>query len=52
MNCSLDLTLSAFIVPLFEDNRGIINKQTINRMKDGVMIINTSPGPLIVEQDL
>ncbi len=38
--------------PLFEDNIGMINKNTISRMKDGVIIINTSRGPLIVEEDL
>lgn len=38
--------------PLFESTRGIINKDSIAKMKDGVMIINTSRGPLIVEQDL
>ncbi|HHY81178.1 MAG TPA: D-2-hydroxyacid dehydrogenase [Clostridiales bacterium] len=38
--------------PLFESTRGMINKDTIARMKDGVMIINTSRGPLIVEEDL
>ena len=38
--------------PLFASNRGLINKDTIAKMKDGVKIINTSRGPLIVEQDL
>lgn len=38
--------------PLFESNRGIINKNSIAKMKDGVMILNNSRGPLIVEQDL
>lgn len=38
--------------PLFEATKGIINKQNIQKMKDGVMIINTSRGPLIVEEDL
>ncbi len=38
--------------PLFPDTEGIINKDTIAKMKDGVMIINDSRGPLIVEQDL
>ena len=38
--------------PLFPATRGIINKESIARMKDGVIIINTSRGPLIVEQDL
>jgi glycerate dehydrogenase len=39
-------------VPLFEDTREIINKQSIVTMKDGVILINTSRGPLINEQDL
>ena len=38
--------------PLFPDREGIINKDTIAKMKDGVMIINDPRGPLIVEQDL
>jgi glycerate dehydrogenase len=38
--------------PLFPDTEGIINKNTIAKMKDGVMIINDSRGPLIVEEDL
>ncbi|WP_313758095.1 D-2-hydroxyacid dehydrogenase [Tissierella sp.] len=38
--------------PLFPETKGIINKDTINKMKDGVMIINTSRGQLIVEEDL
>lgn len=38
--------------PLFEETKGIINKNSISKMKDGVMIINTSRGPLIVEDDL
>lgn len=38
--------------PLFPFTRGIINRDTISRMKDGVMIINTSRGPLIAEEDL
>lgn len=38
--------------PLFPETKGIINKDTIAKMKDGVMIINTSRGPLIVEEDL
>ncbi|HEY8804020.1 MAG TPA: D-2-hydroxyacid dehydrogenase [Clostridium sp.] len=38
--------------PLFESTRGIINKNTISKMKDGVKIINNSRGPLIVEEDL
>jgi glycerate dehydrogenase len=38
--------------PLFPETEGIINKDTIAKMKDGVMILNTSRGPLIVEEDL
>lgn len=38
--------------PLFPSTKGIINKATIAKMKDGVLIINDSRGPLIVEEDL
>jgi len=38
--------------PLFESTEGIINKRNIAKMKDDVIIINTSRGPLIVEEDL
>ena len=38
--------------PLFPDTEGIINKDTIAKMKDGVILINNSRGPLVVEQDL
>jgi glycerate dehydrogenase len=38
--------------PLTPETKGIINKDTIQRMKDGVLIINDSRGPLIVEEDL
>lgn len=38
--------------PLFESTKGMINKETIAKMKDGVIIINTSRGQLIVEEDL
>jgi glycerate dehydrogenase len=38
--------------PLFPSTQGIINKNTIAKMKDGVIIINNSRGPLVVEQDL
>lgn len=38
--------------PLLDSTAGIINKNNISKMKDGVMIINTSRGPLVVEQDL
>lgn len=38
--------------PLLESTTGLINRNTITQMKDGAMIINTSRGPLIVEDDL
>ncbi len=38
--------------PLFPETEGIINRDTIAKMKDGVIILNNSRGPLIVEQDL
>ena len=38
--------------PLTKDTEGIINKNTIAKMKDNVIILNNSRGPLIVEQDL
>lgn len=38
--------------PLLPSTRGIINKNTISQMKDGVIIINNSRGPLVVEEDL
>lgn len=38
--------------PLFPETKGIINRETIAKMKDGVMILNTSRGPLIEEADL
>ena len=54
---SLDQLLSQSDVislhcPLFPSTEGIINKDTIAKMKDGVKILNTSRGPLIVEEDL
>ena len=38
--------------PLFPETEGIINKDNIAKMKDGVILINNSRGPLVVEQDL
>lgn len=38
--------------PLFPETEGIINKQNISKMKDGVIILNNSRGALVVEQDL
>lgn len=38
--------------PLFPETEGIINKENIAKMKNGVIIINNSRGGLIVEEDL
>lgn len=38
--------------PLFPETQGIINRDTIAKMKDGAILINNSRGPLVVEQDL
>ncbi len=38
--------------PLTEDTKGLINRETIARMKNGVFIINNARGGLIVEKDL
>ncbi|WP_095170948.1 MULTISPECIES: D-2-hydroxyacid dehydrogenase [Blautia] len=38
--------------PLFPSTQGLVNKESIAKMKDGVIIINNSRGPLIVEEDL
>jgi glycerate dehydrogenase len=54
---SLDELLTASDVialhcPLFPETTGIINAKTIAQMKDGVIILNNSRGPLVAEQDL
>lgn len=38
--------------PLTDETKNMINKDTIAQMKDGVILINTSRGPLINEADL
>ncbi|MDR1429798.1 MAG: C-terminal binding protein [Spirochaetaceae bacterium] len=39
-------------IPLREETRHIINRESIGRMKDGVILINTSRGPVIDEEAL
>ena len=49
------LALSDVIVlhmPLLPSNRGFVCRDTIAKMKDGVILINNSRGQLVVEQDL
>lgn len=38
--------------PLFPETEGIINKDNIAKMKDGVILINNSRGQLVAEKDL
>lgn len=38
--------------PLFPETAGMINRETISKMKDGVILLNNSRGGLINEQDL
>lgn len=37
---------------LTEKTKGMINKETLDKMKDGVVLINTARGKIIVEEDL
>ncbi len=38
--------------PLTPQTEGLINRQSIEKMKPGVILINNGRGPLVVEQDL
>lgn len=38
--------------PLFPDTKGLINKESIRLMKSSAFLLNTSRGPLIVDEDL
>jgi D-3-phosphoglycerate dehydrogenase / 2-oxoglutarate reductase len=42
----------AIHVPLVKDTRNLINKDTIAKMKKGVIIINVARGPIVNEKDL
>ena len=39
-------------MPLNSFSKGLINKSNIEKMKDGVIIVNNSRGQIVVEQDL
>lgn len=54
---SLDILLKESYVislhcPLTEETRGMINQKAIDKMKPGVILINTSRGPLVNEEDV
>lgn len=54
---SLDEVLSKSDVislhcPLLPSTKGLINSHRLAQMKDGAILINTSRGPLVVEEDL
>ena len=38
--------------PLFPETKNLINSETIAKMKDGVILINTSRGPVVNDADL
>lgn len=55
--CDVDELLSAADVvslhcPLLPQTRGMINAASLSKMKPELFLINTSRGPLVVEQDL
>jgi D-3-phosphoglycerate dehydrogenase len=39
-------------VPLTDQTRGMINADTIAKMKDGVVVVNTARGQCVVEEDM
>ena len=39
-------------VPLTDETKGMINKETIAKMQDGVVIINTGRGKCVIEEDV
>lgn len=38
--------------PLFPDTKGIMCKKNLNKCKEGVIVINTSRGGLVIEEDM
>ncbi len=39
-------------LPLTPETRGMLNRQAFSKMKDGVVIVNTARGKVVVEEDL
>jgi glycerate dehydrogenase len=55
--CDVDELMAAADVvslhcPLLPQTRGIVNASSLSKMRPGSFLINTSRGPLVVEQDL
>lgn len=55
--CSIDEIMEksdiiSLHIPCTQETRGMIHKDTIARMKDGVYLINTARGPIVKEEDL
>ena len=42
----------SFHVPATAETRGLVNEHTIAKMKDGVILVNTARGSIVVEADL
>jgi D-3-phosphoglycerate dehydrogenase len=42
----------SFHVPLTEETKGMVNNENIEKMKDGVVIINNARGKVVIEKDL
>ncbi len=42
----------SFNTPLTDDTRGMLNKDMIAKMKDGVYIVNTGRGKVVIEEDV
>jgi D-3-phosphoglycerate dehydrogenase len=42
----------SFHTPLTDETKGMFNKDVFAKMKDGVILVNTGRGKVIVEQDL
>lgn len=42
----------SFNTPLTDDTKGMLNKDMIAKMKDGVFIVNTGRGKVVVEEDV
>ena len=38
--------------PLTDETKGMINKETISKMKDGAVIVNTGRGKCVIEEDV